>query len=330
MSLQVTCAEPKRLLSVLAPFLNWPREMTPTISLNIFFSDDSRLYEKILEQFRSLDRFILPPEILILYEIKKKLLNALDIPEEHPNRYHHHGNYRTAHFSYTTDNFFVEYEPNSRNIWIVGTPFNVQRLILDILMLSAPIAPLHAMAVEIHSTGHIFAGDSGTGKTRLLIDFLQRDAKMLSNDVVFVLNDKIIPFGGDLVIAGEAALRVPILERDSNIRYKRQLDLNSFNNVILGNITPVSNINLLLRTMIDRPTIHSMEQPFPIFPKHSFWCLPLINPNHDEYFSFAYNYLSKSIEYWESLFQKAKMHKINLNQFELFASDVWDSSNSIT
>jgi hypothetical protein len=181
-------------------------------------------------------------------------------------------------------------------------------IVREMLIHATPgLQVLHGAAVDVENNGLVLAGSSKSGKTTLMLALLKRGATFLSNDNVFVLNGRILPFLDDIDISPSTVEIFPELEMlvpknfgtiggkygispmsltstfgakvsDSPTQVKAIFNLDFSSHLTRPRLTPI----------LDSPLrIPSIATPFACL---TFWAVPFLHAdcNYDKYFSDFY------------------------------------------
>lgn len=272
-----------------------------------FDSDISQMcIQRIREAFESGDE-IMPDSICLAY---KYLGLAPKQMEKHINKYVLFDDIIYAHYAFPSDDFYLMYATNQKDIYLWGNKPNLERILISILSMTGSILPFHAACIQYNKKGYMIIGDSSSGKTAISLEMLKRGAAYISDDTLYIDKDmRGIRCNSYLslqnkYVKSEMKNAIEVVRAD-----KTFLDIDelcSENDWIIQDNSPIDKILLISPLTVDNATCTKLFCTF----------------RHDSMFALEYlegdirEKLDVSILYWKEMLKKVSVKEISINYKE--------------
>lgn len=291
--------------------------------INIFLEDNESKKQQILEMAKRIWQPFFPEELQYFYKsINKKIQNKIN-PSEHINKYYRKNNEVIAWFPYSSDNFLLHYSYDSNKIVLYGNEMNLYRILMDFITVGSKYLPLHASCVQKGDKAIGLIGESGGGKTSLLIKLLQENCLFVADDSLFATENSITPvsdvisirtkfpnnFQLEKILKGYKEEKVYI-----HIEEIAKLAHPSF-------LKTCSNIQFFfLQSQKSKwKNLRDLLEPFPAIAHHSFWCLHYFVQENQE--QWVEEKVTKSFAFWEEKTRNIIPITIDFNNFDNYVKN---------
>lgn len=286
--------------------------------ITIFLEEDEVKKQEILKKCQRTWKPCFPKELDIFYEVINKFLETKINFKNHVNSYYQKDNNIVGYFPYLSDDFILHYSYKTNNITLYGNEINLYRILMDFLTVYNNILPLHASSLKKENNVFTFISGSGGGKTSLILKLLQKDFEFITDDSLFISEDKIIPVSDQIAICKKFPNH-PVIEK-----------------MVKNHKTEKTYIHLEKIAKIAKPTslkkcskpiyyylqnketswrnLYRMKEPFPCISHHSFWCLHyFVTENQKQW---AENRVEESFGFWQNQLENIKPLYLNFENFE--------------
>jgi hypothetical protein len=150
-------------------------------------ADTARVFQSLLENAVPIYPFGLQQFYAGLQEAGIKHLPF----DQHCNRYYSCGDEILIDFPYSSDRFQIIFCRSTNDIFLFGPENSIRRILHDVCCIMAECLPIHGSAAAHGGKAVCFLGNSGSGKTFLLMNMLYQGYLYLADDELF-LQDGII------------------------------------------------------------------------------------------------------------------------------------------
>lgn len=290
------------------------------VNLNIYLENSEELKNEFLNECKNMKKFI-PNDINLFYSELSKTMNKTYTSENLYNKFYTNGLENYYCFEYVTDNFYVYFKKNDNKIIIIGDENNLERIIVDFLTVSNIFLPLHAIAVAKNSReGLGFLGESGSGKTSLMIKLMEKDYSFLTDDALFMNKDNnFIRVNNSFSFRKKYSNNIKLQQYCKNInKDKITINLNLAKHLIKFKfIGKIEGYEFYKLNNVKK--IQELNEPFPCISKNSFWCLDfIVKKNKKEYIN---NLITNSVNEWNKIITNSQYIKIDFENFDKFTNE---------
>lgn len=241
--------------------------------------------------------------------------------EKHINKYVIYDETIYAHYAFPSDDFYMMYNKTQNEIFLWGNKPNLERILISILSMTGKVLPFHAACIQYNQKGYMIVGDTGSGKTALVIEMLKRGASYISDDILYVDGEmkgrrcnSYLSIRNNYVRLEEKTA-VEVTKAD-----KTFLDLEvlcSQNNWRIQDKTSIDEIILISPLTIDKAICTKL---FCTFRHDSMFALEYIKGNIREK-------LDDSIWFWKEMLKNVSIKeiKIDYSKFDISIKEICDS-----
>ena len=230
-----------------------------------------------------------------------------------------------ACFPYPSDNFYLSYCPNKKEVFIIGNEIVLERILIDFLSVTAKILPLHCGSVAIGDKAFLFLGESKSGKTSTILKLMDVGTKFISDDILFIYENQVVRHGSYINVRNDylpinlRSFSTDISQKFSHINI---FDLKQSLGYQLGQKSEIAGVFMI------SPMSYSQlykYQLFPMIPHESIWCSALLGSNYRDIGKFV----NESKSFYYDFLRQAHIIKIDFLNYGTYVNYLYSLLKSI-
>ena len=281
-------------------------------NIQIFLDESIGKKKTIIQQCEKEWEKFIPKEIMLFYEkMNNKLYWKLNV-KEHINRYYRKNDEIIGYFPHITDDFLIHYSYKNNNITLYGNYINLYRILIDFASVATENLPLHASGVQNDDTAIILLSESGGGKTSVMLNLLEKGYKFITDDSLFIIDDKIVTVS-DLISVKKQFPNNKKIEKILKNYNQEKVNLHIGDIVNIKSTENVQNIKyyMIRKYRFRWAGLQYIKEPFSAISKHSFWCQHYFSSCNQE--EWIQEKIYKSFDFWNKRLVKIEPMYLNFD-----------------
>ena len=294
-----------------------------TGQINIFLEENEKKKQQLLKIAKENWKPFFPKELEHFYNIMNKHIHKKIDLNKHINKYYRKNHEVIAWFPYSSDNFLLHYSYDSNKIILFGNKMNLHRILMDFITVGSTYLPLHSSCLQKGNKAIGLIGESGGGKTSLLLKLLQEGYSFIADDSLFATKESIFPVS-DLISIRTKFPNNDKLEKilKGNKNEKVFIHIEKIAKLAQPSfLKNCSNIQFFFLQSKESKwkSLKELLEPFPCIAHHSFWCLHFfVQENQEQWIE---EKIAKSFEFWEEKTKNIIPITIDFSDFDNYVQN---------